>query len=273
LAQGADGHGAGASNGAPALAGQAVVRCVALTKWFGGVQALRGVSLDVHAGRVLGLVGDNGAGKSTLVKILSGLHRPDGGEIWLGEERLDHLTPHSARDHGIETVYQDLALCENLDAVSNVVLGQEPTIFSLGPVRIVDRRAASRIARERLAVVGAALPDLGQSVRRLSGGQRQAVAIARATMRAHRLIMFDEPTAALGIQQTQATISLIRGVADQGVATIVISHNMEDVFAVADRIVVLRLGNVVLDTPIGETSREEVMACITMGRTSTTAPS
>jgi ABC-type sugar transport system ATPase subunit len=267
LAHGTNGDaGAAAPDSAAAPAGSPVVRCIRLTKWFGGVQALRGISLDVNGGQVLGLVGDNGAGKSTLVKILSGIHRPDGGEIWLGEEQVDHLTPHSAREHGIETVYQDLALCENLDAVSNVVLGQEPVLLSVGPLRIVDRRAASRIARKRLQVVGASLPDLGQSVRRLSGGQRQAVAIARATMRAHRLIMFDEPTAALGVHQTKATLSLIRGVADQGVATIVISHNMEDVFAVADRIVALRLGNVALDAPIGETSREEVMACITMGR-------
>jgi ABC-type sugar transport system ATPase subunit len=246
-------------NGAP------VVRCVEISKWFGGVHALRAISLDVRPGQVLGLVGDNGAGKSTLVKILSGIHEPDGGEIWLGEERLQSLTPHSAREHGIETVYQDLALCENLDAVSNVVLGQEPVRFRLGPIKILDRREAGRIARKRLEVVGARVPDLDSSVRRLSGGQRQAVAIARATMRAHRMIMFDEPTAALGIHQTKATLALLRGVADQGVAVIVISHNMEDVFAVADRIVVLRLGAVALDTPAGETTREEVMSCMTMG--------
>jgi ABC-type sugar transport system ATPase subunit len=248
-----------------------VVRCVELTKWFGGVQALRGISLDVHAGKVLGLVGDNGAGKSTLVKILSGLHGPDGGELWIGEERVTHLTPQGARERGIETVYQDLALCENLDAVSNVVLGQEPLLLKLGPLRVIDRRAALRIARHRLEVVGAHVPDLGRSVRRLSGGQRQAVAIARATMRAHRMIMFDEPTAALGVHQTKATLDLLRGVADQGVAVIVISHNMEDVFAVADRIVVLRLGAIALDTPTSDTSREEVMACITMGASRATA--
>jgi ABC-type sugar transport system ATPase subunit len=245
--------------------GDSVVRCVEITKWFGGAQALRAISLDVHPGKVLGLVGDNGAGKSTLVKILSGIHQPDGGEIWLGDEQVSHLTPHSAREHGIETVYQDLALCENLDAVGNVVLGQEPLLFGIGPIKFVDRRAAARIARKRLEVVGARLPDLDSSVRRLSGGQRQAVAIARATMRAHRMIMFDEPTAALGIYQTRATLELIRGVADQGVAVIVVSHNMDDVFAVADRIVVLRLGEVVLDTPIEATSRQEVMECIAMG--------
>jgi ABC-type sugar transport system ATPase subunit len=245
--------------------GKAVVRCLEITKWFGGVHALRGISLNVDPGQVLGLVGDNGAGKSTLVKILSGIYQPDAGEIWLGDERVTHLTTHSAREHGIETVYQDLALCENLDAVGNVVLGQEPVLFGIGPIKLVDRRAAGRIARDRLATVGASVPDLRSSVRRLSGGQRQAVAIARATMRAHRMIMFDEPTAALGIHQTRATLELIRGVADQGVAVIVVSHNMDDVFAVADRIVVLRLGAVVLDSPAQATSRQEVMECIAMG--------
>jgi ribose transport system ATP-binding protein len=242
-----------------------VVRCVDVTKWFGGVQALRGITLDVYAGQVLGLVGDNGAGKSTLVKILSGIHQPDSGELWIGDEQVKGLTPHGARGLGVETVYQDLALCDNLDASANVTLGQEPVRFRLGPFKFVDGRKAAQLTRERLTVVGARLPDMNSSVRRLSGGQRQAIAIARATVRAHRMIMFDEPTAALGIAQRKTTLNLIRGVADQGVAVIVISHNLEDVFAVSDRIVGLRLGEITLDSPIADTTHEEVMACMTMG--------
>jgi ribose transport system ATP-binding protein len=242
-----------------------VVRCVAITKWFGGVQALRGITLDVYPGQVLGLVGDNGAGKSTLVKVFSGIHQPDSGELWVGDEQAKSLTPHSARALGIETVYQDLALCDNLDASANVTLGQEPVRFRIGPLAFVDGRRSLQVTKERLTMVGARLPNLHASVRRLSGGQRQAIAIARATVRAHRMIMFDEPTAALGLAQRRTTLELIRGVADQGVAVIVISHNLEDIFKVSERIVGLRLGEITLDKPVGETTHEEVMACMTLG--------
>src|ERR1700739_3788777 len=192
-----------------------VLRCEGIVKWFGGVQSLRGVSLSVRAGEVLALVGDNGAGKSTLIKTLSGIHQPDGGEIWLGKERLENLTPPKARDLGIETVHQDLALCENLHAVSNVVLGQEPVRLRLGPISILNKRAAVTLAKQRLQQVGARIQDFDVSVRRLSGGQRQAVSIARAMMRARRLMMLDEPTAALGVQQTKSTLEVIRSVAAQ----------------------------------------------------------
>ncbi len=242
-----------------------MVRCVDLMMWFGGVQALRGVTLDIYPGEVVGLVGDNGAGKSTLVKILSGIHRPDSGELWIGGEQIKGLTPLGARALGIETVYQDLALCDNLDASANVTLGQEPVRFRVGPIAFVDKKRALVLTRERLEIVGARLPDMHASVRRLSGGQRQAIAIARATVRAHRMIMFDEPTAALGLGQRRTTLELIRRVADQGVAVIVISHNLEDVFAVSDRIVGLRLGEVTLEAPTSETTHEEVIACMTMG--------
>ena len=242
-----------------------MVRCVDLMMWFGGVQALRGVTLDIYPGEVVGLVGDNGAGKSTLVKILSGIHRPDSGELWIGGEQIKGLTPLGARALGIETVYQDLALCDNLDASANVTLGQEPVRFRFGPIAFVDKKRALVLTRERLTIVGARLPDMHASVRRLSGGQRQAIAIARATVRAHRMIMFDEPTAALGLGQRRTTLELIRRVADQGVAVIVISHNLEDIFAVSDRIVGLRLGEVTLEAPTSETTHEEVIACMTMG--------
>jgi ABC-type sugar transport system ATPase subunit len=243
-----------------------VLRCEGIVKWFGGVQSLDGVSLSVHAGEIVALCGDNGAGKSTLVKTLSGIHQPDAGEIWLGEEPISGLSPPLARELGIETVHQDLALCDNLDAVANVVLGQEPVRFKIGPIAFRNERAAVRIAKQRLDEVGIAIQDFDVSVRRLSGGQRQAIAIARAMMHAKRIMMLDEPTAALGIQQTETTLEVIRSVARQGLGVIVISHSIDDVFAVADRIVVLRLGRVILDVPAVDTTPDEIVASITGSR-------
>jgi len=242
-----------------------VLRCEGIVKWFGGVQSLAGVSLSVHAGEIVALVGDNGAGKSTLVKTLSGIHQPDAGEIWLGDRKLEHLTASRARALGVETVHQDLMLCDNLDAVANVVLGQEPVRFQLGPVAVMNKRLATRLAKQRLEEVGIRIADFDVSVRRLSGGQRQAIAIARAMMKADKLMMLDEPTAALGVHQTHTTLEVIRSVASRGIGVIVISHSIDDVFAVADRIVVLRLGRVVLDTPASETTPDLIIGHITGG--------
>jgi D-xylose transport system ATP-binding protein len=240
-----------------------LLRCVRLNKYFGGVRALNDVSVDLRAGELVCLVGDNGAGKSTFVKVLSGLHQPDAGELWLAGERVDNLTPHRARELGIEIVYQHLALCDNLSAIANVTLGQEPVRFRVGPVKFIDRRAAAEEARRRIADVGTSIPDLTVPVRRLSGGQRQGIAIARASVRGHRLIVLDEPTAALGVAQTRATLALARRVADSGVGVVMITHNLDDVFAVADRVVAFRLGRVTLDAPLARTTREEVVACMT----------
>ena len=250
---------------APAAGAGPVLRCVDIVKWFGGLQSLDGASLTVNAGEIVAVCGDNGAGKSTLVKIISGIHQPDGGEIWLGDEQLRNLSPPRARQLGIETVYQDLALCDNLDAISNVVLGNEPTRLRLGPVAIMNKREARRVAMQRLDEVGIKITDFSASTRRLSGGQRQAIAIARALMRARRVMLLDEPTAALGVHQTRTTLEVIRSVARKGLGVIVISHNIEDVFGVADRVVVLRLGRVVLERPIAETSPDEVVGYITGG--------
>jgi ABC-type sugar transport system ATPase subunit len=251
---------------ADGLAGvEPVLTCVDIVKWFGGLQSLDGVSLTVNAGEIVAVCGDNGAGKSTLVKIISGIHQPDSGEIWLGGDQLQHLSPPRARQLGIETVYQDLALCDNLDAVSNVVLGQEPTRLRVGPVAILSRRESKRIAKQRLDEVGITIQDFSASTRRLSGGQRQAIAIARALMHARRLMLLDEPTAALGVHQTETTLEVIRSVARKGLGVIVISHNIEDVFGVADRVVVLRLGQVVLERRIAETSPDEIVGYITGG--------
>jgi D-xylose transport system ATP-binding protein len=235
-----------------------VVRCVGLTKFFGGVCGLADVSLDLYAGEIVGLVGENGAGKSTLTKIISGVYAADRGELWFGGQRVSSLTPRRARELGVETVYQTLELCDNRSAPANIVLGQEPIRFSIGPLRFIDRKAAARIAADRLSTFGTALPDPHLAVRRLSGGQRQAVAIARAMMRGNRLMTFDEPTAALGLRQKRATWELIRRVASEGVAVLLISHNVDEVLELAQRVVALRLGRVRLDTQTKAVTRDEI---------------
>jgi ABC-type sugar transport system ATPase subunit len=242
---------------------QPVVRAVGVTKYFGGVRALESVSLDLIPGEVVALVGDNGAGKSTLVKILSGIYQPDAGSIWLGDTEVRQLDPGRAREFGIETVYQQLFLCDNLGAAANVMLGREPARVRFGPLCFIDNRRSVNEARKHIAELGIELDDMVGPVRRLSGGQRQAIAIARSTVSAHRLIQFDEPTAALGVRQTRATLDLIQRVAARRVAVIVVSHNLDDVFAVAHRIVALRLGRVSLNTPVNQTTREQVVACMT----------
>ncbi len=237
-----------------------LVRCLGITKFFGGVRAVARVSLDLRGGEIIGLVGDNGAGKSTLAKILSGLVTPDEGELWFGGTRVSNLTAQRARRWGVEMVYQTLELCDNLSAPSNVMLGQEPVRLVLGPIRFMDHQRATEETSRRLCELGITLPDLKSPVRRLSGGQRQAIAIARATVGGHRLVIFDEPTAALGLRQKEATWALIQKVAEQGMAVLVISHNLEEVFTLADRVVAMHLGEVTLDTPRASTTREEVRA-------------
>ena len=235
-----------------------VVRCDGITKFFGGVRALADVSFALRAGEIVGLVGENGAGKSTLTKILSGLLHPDQGQIHLGQTTVNHLDPRAARSWGIETVYQTLELCENLDASGNVLLGQEPTWAKFGPIRFIDRPAAVRETAVRLAQLGVVIPDMTVAVRRLSGGQRQAVAVARATIRGNRLVIFDEPTAALGLRQKKATLDLIAEVARRGVAVLFISHNLDEVLLLADRVVALRLGEVTLDAPKSALTRAQI---------------
>ncbi len=213
-----------------------VLRLRGISKTFGAVSALTDIDLDVYPGRVLALVGDNGAGKSTLVKILSGVLRPDAGEITFGGERVDISGPHEAQQLGIATVFQDLALCENLDVVANLFLGRE-----LNGTRL-DEVAMETKSWELLSELSARIPSVRVPIASLSGGQRQTVAIARSLLVGPRLIILDEPTAALGVAQTAEVLNLIDRVRDRGLAVIVISHNMEDVRAVADDICVLRLG-------------------------------
>jgi len=227
-----------------------------ISKNFGAVSALTDIDLDVHAGEVVALVGDNGAGKSTLVKILAGVHQPSAGSITFRGEPVSLDDPSTALNLGIATVFQDLALCENLDVVANIFLGKELNPFRLDEVSMEVK------AWTLLNELSARLPSVREPVASLSGGQRQTVAIARSLLLEPKLILLDEPTAALGVAQTAEVLDLIERVRDRGLGVIMISHNMEDVRAVADRIVVLRLGrNNGVFAP--DASNQELVSAIT----------
>lgn len=237
-------------------ASQPIMRLRGISKQFGAVQALTDIQLDVHAGEVVALVGDNGAGKSTLVKVLAGVHQPTGGTIEFMGQPVVLDSPVKALELGIATVFQDLALCENLDVVANLFLGQELSPWNLDEVQMEVR--AWTLLRE----LSARIPSVREPIASLSGGQRQTVAIARSLLLDPRIIMLDEPTAALGVAQTAEVLNLIERVRERGLGVILISHNMEDVRAVADRIVVLRLGrNSGVFT--AEDSNSELIAAIT----------
>jgi ABC-type sugar transport system ATPase subunit len=233
-----------------------------VSKRFGAVQALTDVDLVVPAGQVTALVGDNGAGKSVLIKCIAGIHHPDGGQIYW-EGRPVHLrTPRDAAALGIETVYQDLALCDNLDIVQNMFLGREKTRYTL-----LDEENMELSARETLSSLSVTtVRSIRQPVASLSGGQRQAVAIARAVLWNSKLVIMDEPTAALGVAQTRMVLDLVRRLAQRGLGVIIISHNMNDVFEVADRIAILHLGHLVATGPISEFDRETVVDYMAFGR-------
>ncbi len=236
--------------------GEPVLSLRAVSKNFGAVSALTDIELDVHAGEVVALVGDNGAGKSTLVKILAGVHQPTSGEIRFQGREVSLDSPSAALDLGIATVFQDLALCENLDVVANIFLGRELAPYHLDEVAMEVR------AWTLLNELAARIPSVRIPIASLSGGQRQTVAIARSLLLEPKLIMLDEPTAALGVAQTAEVLNLIERVRAKGLGVIVISHNMEDVRAVADRIVVLRLGrNNGVFTP--DASNAELVGAIT----------
>jgi simple sugar transport system ATP-binding protein len=240
---------------------QAGLEASNITKRYGHVQALDGADFSAAIGEVTALIGDNGAGKSTLVKVLSGAIRQDGGTITLEGERLQLSGPLDAQRHGIETVYQDLALAPDLDAASNLHLGRE--LFLVPWLGILDRRSMARKAREVFAELGVQLPDVHAPVGTLSGGQRQTVAVARAVYFASKIIFMDEPTAALGVVQRGRVLDTIKRVRDRGIGVVLISHNMPEVLAVADRVEVLRLGKRVASFQGRETSVEELVGAMT----------
>jgi simple sugar transport system ATP-binding protein len=238
-----------------------VLELAGVSKHFGAIQALVDVSLSLHAGEVVGLMGDNGAGKSTLVKIMAGNFPPSGGTLTMQGRTVHFHKPTDARAAGIEIVYQDLALCDNLTAAENVYLGRE-LMRGYGPLRVLDYRTMFRRAGELFAELKSETRprDL---VRRMSGGQRQAVAIARTRLSDPRIVLMDEPTAAISVRQVAEVLNLIRRLRDHGIAVVLISHRMPDVFGVADRIVVMRRGHKVADKPIAASSPEEVTGLIT----------
>jgi simple sugar transport system ATP-binding protein len=244
----------------PAVDGP-LLEAESLSKRFGGVQALKDVSLRVRAGEVLALAGDNGAGKSTLIKCISGVHHPDEGEIRYKGARVRLDNPREARDLGIETIYQDLALADNLDVGANVFLGREPAIRRFGLLPAIDRRRMREAAREVLKTLEIEIPPskLTLPVRTLSGGQRQAVAIGRAIYWQAEVLIMDEPTAALGVPEQRKVRELIEKLKEQRVGVIFISHNLVDIFAVADRILVLRRGIAAGERRTPETDHDEIV--------------
>ncbi len=220
-----------------------IIEARAIVKGYGHVQALQGVDFTAYPGEVVALIGDNGAGKSTLTKIISGVIRPDAGELLFEGRPVEMTSPLAAQKLGIETVFQDLALAPDLDGAANVYLGREmlrPGL--LGKLGVLDKNAMKLAATDAFVNLGVAIKDAGASVGNLSGGQRQGVAVARAASWASKVIIMDEPTAALGVVQTENVLNVIRRVRDRGLTVVLISHNMPDVLKVADRIEVLRLG-------------------------------
>jgi ABC-type sugar transport system ATPase subunit len=225
------------------------------------VNALTEVDLEIPAGQVTALAGDNGAGKSVMIKTISGIHPPDSGQMWWDGKPMHVHSPGEAATLGIETVYQDLALCDNLDIVQNMFLGRERMHR-----RQLDEESMENAARETLTSLAVTtVRSVRQAVASLSGGQRQSVAIAKAVLWNSKLVIMDEPTAALGVAQTAMVLALVRRLADRGHAVLLVSHNMNDVFEVADRIAVLRLGRMVAERPAAEMDRQIVVDLMTTG--------
>lgn len=267
---GADGGDAAARAGsAGSASGQATavptLELEGISKHFGGVQALIDVDLEIRRGEIVALVGDNGAGKSTLLKTIAGIHDPDAGEIRVDGRQVRFHDPSAATDAGISTVYQDLALCDNLDVIRNMFLGREPRRPEL-PGAPLDFPTMEHTAAEILRSLDVRVPSLRAPVAKLSGGQRQGIAIGRALLGDPRVIQLDEPTAALGVQQRRQVMELMERLRDQGRGVIVVSHDLRDVQAVADRVAVLRLGRKVAEFVRGEFDPDDLVAAITGSR-------
>lgn len=244
---------------APTLTGIPILQMRNISKSFGAVRALSDVDFEVYAGEVVALVGDNGAGKSTLVKTIAGVAPADSGEIFVDGQPVKITSPQTASHLGIETVYQDLALCDNLDVVSNLFLGHEERTPWRGLAEIEMERRTIEVLR----TLDVKIPSVRSFVASLSGGQRQSIAVAKSLLRQAKVVLLDEPTAALGVAQTRQVLNLILRLREQKLGVVVISHNLADVFEVADRVIVLRLGRRVATFDVKNTTSERVVAAIT----------
>lgn len=234
-----------------------------LTKHYGGVRALQDADFSMRADEHVAIVGDNGAGKSTFVRLITGVEQPTAGEIRFLGVPVAFRHPLDAREAGIETVYQTLALADHLDVTQNIFLGREEVLFRLGPFSILNKRAMRRRARELLQATGINIPDINRPIMGMSGGQRQCIAISRAAGWGSKLIVMDEPTAALGVQETARVEEIIRGLKRRGVPVIIISHNLRQVFDLVDRIAVFRQGRIVATLDAHASNTNEVVAQIT----------
>jgi fructose transport system ATP-binding protein len=242
---------------------QPVLHISGLTKHYGGVEALTDAGFSLLPGEHAAIVGDNGAGKSTFVRLITGAEQPNAGDIRLDGNKVSFASPLDAREQGIETVYQTLALAEDLDVPANIFLGRELTRFNLGPLSILNHKAMREKSAEMLATTGVKIQDMSESLRGMSGGQRQCVAIARAAGFAKKMIILDEPTAALGVAETARVEQIIKGLKAKGIPLIIISHNLRQVFELVDRIWVFRQGRIICSRLTRQTHPEEIVGLIT----------
>ena len=242
---------------------EAMLEVRGLTKRFGGLTAVDQVDLQVFPGEVVGLLGDNGAGKSTLIKMVSGVYHPDEGQIFFQGKEIKLASPANALELGIETLYQDLALAENLDVFSNIFMGREKTKPFLGAIPVLDHEFMHEESKKVLKRLEIEIPSLRNLIKNLSGGQRQAVAIGRSIYWNAKLLIMDEPTAALGVQEQRKVLDLVRVLRAQNIPIIVISHQMYDIFSVTDRLVIMRRGKKVAERITKETNTDEVVGLIT----------
>ena len=234
-----------------------------LTKHYGGVKALTDANFQLMAGEHVAIVGDNGAGKSTFVRLITGAEQPNSGDLFLDGKKVNFKSPLDARDQGMETVYQTLALAEDLDVPANIFLGREITRINLGPLSILNHKAMRERSTSMLSTTGVKIQDMSESLRGMSGGQRQCVAIARAAGFAKKLIILDEPTAALGVAETARVEQIIKGLKERGIPLIIISHNLRQVFDLADRIYVFRQGRIICNRLTSQTNPQEIVGLIT----------
>ena len=242
---------------------EAMLEVRGLTKRFGGLTAVDHVDLQVYPGEVVGLLGDNGAGKSTLIKMVSGVYHPDDGQIFFQGKEIKLASPANALELGIETLYQDLALAENLDVFSNIFMGREKTKPFLGVIPVLDHEFMHEESKKVLKRLEIEIPSLRNLIKNLSGGQRQAVAIGRSIYWDAKLLIMDEPTAALGVQEQRKVLDLVRVLRAQNIPIIIISHQLYDIFSVTDRLVIMRRGKKVAERNTKETTPDEVVGLIT----------